>query len=100
MAERQGGRLGGFVWAGQRDYAEGCETSPVAYLEEWFVERDLRRLGLGRTLVKRAEGWARERGLQELASDTGLENILSQAAHRALGFAEVERIVCFRKALA
>ena len=31
--------------------------------------------------------------------DTELMNDRSAAAHRALGFAEVERIVCFRKSL-
>jgi hypothetical protein len=34
-----------------------------------------------------------------MASDTELENIISQAAHRRLGYAEVERVVRFHKAL-
>jgi aminoglycoside 6'-N-acetyltransferase I len=34
-----------------------------------------------------------------MASDTEVENTLSQAAHHRLGYEEVERIVCFRKDL-
>jgi aminoglycoside 6'-N-acetyltransferase I len=40
--------------------------------------------------------WARGRGCTEFAADALLDNEVSHAAHRALGFEEVERIVCFR----
>jgi hypothetical protein len=41
----------------------------VAYLEGWYVDRDVRRHGIGAALVHAAEAWARERGYRELASD-------------------------------
>jgi len=99
IAERADGSVGGFVEVGTRPYAEGCDSSPVGYLEMWFVEEDLRLQGVGAALVRAAEEWARAQGCTEMASDAVLENEGSHAAHRALGYEEVERIVCFRRAL-
>jgi aminoglycoside 6'-N-acetyltransferase I len=100
VAVREGGSgLCGFAEVGTRPYAEGCETSPVAYLEGWYVDADVRRRGIGAALVRAAEAWARSRGLTEFASDALLDNETSHRAHRALGFGEVERVVCYRKAL-
>ncbi|WP_018110586.1 aminoglycoside 6'-N-acetyltransferase [Thermus igniterrae] len=93
------GELVGFVEVGLRPYAEGCETSPVGYLEGWYVRPPWRRQGVGRALVERAEAWARAQGCTEMASDAQLENLPGQEAHRHLGYQEVERIVCFRKPL-
>ena len=91
--------LGGFLEARVRDYAEGCRGARVGYIEGWYVDSDLRRQGLGRQLVKAAESWARKLGLSEMASDCDIANKESLRAHLALGYQEVERIVCFRKAL-
>ncbi|MEZ0396330.1 MAG: aminoglycoside 6'-N-acetyltransferase [Anaerolineales bacterium] len=99
VAERENGKLGGFLEGGLRRYAEGCDTSPVAYIEGWYVDEDLRRQGVGRRLVEAMEAWAREHGYAELASDTWLENEISQQAHLSLGFEECERIVAYRKFL-
>jgi aminoglycoside 6'-N-acetyltransferase I len=91
--------LVGFAELALRPYAEGCETSPVGFLEGWYVAPGHRRRGVGRALVEAAETWVRSRGCREFASDTQLDNVASAAAHRALGFGEVERLVCFRKSL-
>lgn len=98
-ARRDGSGLAGFAEVGTRPYAEGCESSPVAYLEGWYVDPDVRRQGVGTALVRAAEEWARAQGLVEFASDALIDNETSHRAHRALGFAEVERIVCFRRSL-
>jgi aminoglycoside 6'-N-acetyltransferase I len=98
LARQQSG-LGGFVEAGIRKYAEGCGTSPVGYIEGWYVDPDVRRKGLGKDLVKAAEDWARVRGCSEMASDCLLENLTSFRAHLALGYEEVERLIHFRKDL-
>jgi len=97
VAMRPEGGLGGFAEAGTRPYADGCESSPVAFLEGWYVDADLRRGGVGRRLVEAVEQWARERGLTELASDALLQNTVSHRAHDRLGFVEVERAVRYRK---
>jgi aminoglycoside 6'-N-acetyltransferase I len=99
VAEREDGSLGGFLEAGTRPYAERCLSSPVGYVEGWWVDPELRRSGVGAMLVSAAESWARSLGLTEMASDTDLANEQGQGAHRALGYHEVERIVCYRKRL-
>lgn len=94
---RPEGGLGGFAEVGTRSVADGCTSSPVAYLEGWWVDEDLRRRGVGRALVDAAERWAAERGLTEFASDTQQTNTISQQAHERLGFHEVERAVLYVK---
>ncbi len=98
VAERSNGRLGGFLELSVRNYAEGC-SGDTPYVESWFVDDDLRGTGTGRALMEAAERWARARGFVQLASDALLDNTLSHAAHRALGFEVVERIIVFRKPL-
>jgi aminoglycoside 6'-N-acetyltransferase I len=89
----------GFAEAQLRDYAEGCATSPVGYLEAWYVREGWRRNGIGRALLLAVENWARGQGVTEMASDTEIDNRGSDLAHKALGFEEAERIICFRKPL-
>lgn len=89
----------GFVEASLRLYADGCSTSPVGYVEGWYVDPKVRRRGVGRALLSAAEQWARTKGCTEMGSDTGLENVGSQRAHVRVGYAEVERLVIFRKSL-
>lgn len=93
------GKRVGYIEAGLRDYGEGCETSPVGYIESWYVDEHLRGQKLGRELVHVAEQWAREKGCVEMASDTWLENEVSIAAHLKLGYQEAERLVHFVKRL-
>jgi len=38
-------------------------------------------------------------GYTEIASDAEMDNADGIAAHRAVGFEEVERVVCFRRSL-
>ena len=73
--------------------------SPVGYIEGWFVDEDLRQLGVGRALVEAAEDWARALGLREMASDTFISNDVSLKAHLALGYEEKERLIHFAKVL-
>jgi aminoglycoside 6'-N-acetyltransferase I len=100
VLERADGTLAGFVEAGTRPFADGCDTSPVGFIEAWYVDPDLRRQGHGRALLAAAETWARERGYTEMASDALLENEISHRAHQRAGYVEVERAVRFRKPLA
>ena len=89
----------GFLEGGTRKYADGCDTGPVAYIEGWYVDEDLRRKGVGGQLVRAMEDWARAQGLSEIASDTWLDNQSSIDAHIKLGYTEVERLVHFAKKL-
>jgi aminoglycoside 6'-N-acetyltransferase I len=99
VVERLDGRLGGFLEAGTRKYGEGCESSPIGYIEGWYVDEDLREQGIGKALVHTAEEWARSQGLTEMGSDTWLDNGVSIQAHLKMGYEEVERLVHFAKKL-
>ena len=99
VASDSEGKLIAFIEAGLRGYGEGCETSPVGYIEAWYVDPHVRGQKLGRELVGVAEQWAREKGMTEMASDTWLENDVSIQAHLRMGYAEAERLVHFVKRL-
>jgi aminoglycoside 6'-N-acetyltransferase I len=99
VAERPDGGLCGFAEVSLRDTANGCTTSPVGYLEGWYVDADWRRQGVGGRLVAAGEAWARERGCQEMASDAYVDNTVSRNAHAALGFREVHLLAHFQKRL-
>ena len=99
VAERDLSGLCGFAEVGARSIVDGCDTSPVAYLEGWYVDADMRRRGIGAALIRAVEAWARAHGYQELGSDTGLDNLISQRGHQRLGFSEVGRGVQYRKSL-
>ena len=100
IAERPDESVAGFVEVGTRPYADGCDSSPVGYIEAWYVDPDVRRAGYGRALLAAAEEWARQRGYSEMGSDAILGNEISRRAHLAAGFEEVGRIIQFRKPLA
>ena len=46
-----------------------------------------------------ADDWCQSRDFTHLGSDVVLENIVSIAAHRALGFKDVERVLLFARAV-
>jgi len=37
VAQREDGSLCGFLEAAQRKYAEDCNSSPVGYIEGWYI---------------------------------------------------------------
>ena len=99
VASHADGRLVAFLEARLRDFAEGCESSPVGYIEAWYVDPHVRGQRLGRDLIVTAERWAREQGCTEMASDTWLDNEAGIQAHYKLGYWEVDRLVHFVKKL-
>lgn len=99
LAENKQGDVVGFIETNIRQYAEGCETDNVGFIEGWFVLAEFRQQNIGKRLVKTAEKWAKEQGCTEMGSDVVLSNDLSIMAHKNLGYEEVVRIVCFKKEL-
>lgn len=79
------------------DYVEGTRSSPVGYLEGIFVEAEHRNSGYAKELLRECEKWAKEKGCTEFASDCELNNDDSFSFHKAMGFEEANRIICFRK---
>ena len=100
VAETADGTLTGFAEVDLRSHADGCDAArPVGYLEGWYVTEEYRGRGIGRRLLSAAEDWARSHGCLEMASDTWIDNALSQTCHEALGFEVVDRCVHYRKRL-
>jgi aminoglycoside 6'-N-acetyltransferase I len=81
------------------EHVNGASGSPVAFLEGLYVVPEFRRRQIASRLVEAAIEWAILKGMTEIVSDTTVDNEVSQALHRALGFTEVGRLVYFRKSL-
>ena len=81
------------------DYVEGTDSSPVGYLEGIYVAEVYRQQGVARELLSACEGWAKEKGCTEFASDCELDNTQSLEFHLNVGFEEANRIICFTKKL-
>ena len=100
VARSDDGAVIGFAEATLRhDYVNGTSTSPVVFLEGIFVARDHRKRGVAAALVEAVADWGRAKRCSEFASDALIDNLDSHAFHRAIGFAEQERVVCFSKPL-
>ena len=100
VAEASDRILAGFLEIDLRSHADGCKPSrPVGYIEGWYVAANQRHRGIGRKLLAAAEDWARSQGCVEIASDTWVDNEVSQRAHEALGYEVVDRCVHYRKTL-
>jgi aminoglycoside 6'-N-acetyltransferase I len=97
--QRADGHLGGLASVSVRPWGEGCESTPVPWVEGWWVAPDLRGMGVGRALLQAVEQWCRERGFAELGSDTPLDNTVSQQAHVESGFQPTLKLQFFRKRL-
>lgn len=97
VAELTGEVPAGFVSLSLRPWAEGCDSTPVPYIEGWWVEPHVRRLGVGRALVHAAMDWCRDNGYTELGSDVELGNRPSLDAHHRLGFEPIVALQCFRR---
>jgi aminoglycoside 6'-N-acetyltransferase I len=89
----------GFAELAIRDYANGCASRPVPFLEGIFVREEFRRRAVGTRLIAYVEAFVAARGFAEIGSDADIANSVSHAAHRSWGFVETERVVYFRKLL-
>ncbi|HEY1329884.1 MAG TPA: GNAT family N-acetyltransferase [Actinomycetota bacterium] len=80
---------------GRADGLVGMFVEPdqpgAGHLVAMWVDPAVRRTGLGRLLVERAIGWARERGLREVHLWVADGNDAAAALYRANGFAPTGR---------
>ncbi len=89
----------GFIELTIRSSAEECMTSPVLYIEGWYVDPNHQGQGIGKALMNAAFDWGRQNNCQEAASDARPDNQGSINAHHALGFEDAGIIHCFRTPL-
>ena len=85
MIAEEDGRAVGFAQCQLRhDYVEGCETSPVGYLEGVFVREEYRRRGIATELVRAGEAWARSLGMTraDIAAFLGTDGSLTVVEQR------------------
>ena len=99
VAEQAVGVPAGFVSLSLRPWAEGCDSTPVPYIEGWWVDPHARRLGIGRALMNTAMDWCRSNGYAELGSDVEVGNRPSLDAHHQLGFEPTLTLQFFRRRL-
>lgn len=93
VAQKSGGGLCGLLELQLRAVAEGCYSSPVAHVENWFVDGEYRRQGVATSLLEQGAAWARRRGCAEISSSCVFENEVGQTVHEALDFEEADRLV-------
>ncbi len=91
------GKILGFAEYNQREFANGCVSQPVPFLEGIWVQPEHRREGIAKALLAHLEGVARSQGFHEFGSDVLIDNLSSIEMHESLGFEETERVVYFRK---
>lgn len=89
-------RIFGLVELSSRNIVDGCLSSPVAYLEGLFLEKEYRHKGMGKQALTIIKAWCKEKGYKELATDAELDNVDAQQFYQALGFQETYRVVEFR----
>lgn len=68
-------------------------NAPVIWIQEVMVSEDLRGVGVGSTLIRHVEWWARDQG----AAYVSLATRRASQFYRALGF--VESAAFFKKAI-
>jgi ribosomal protein S18 acetylase RimI-like enzyme len=83
-----GGRVAGFLHVIAHDTPPIPILAPrrLAMVDNLAVRRDLRRTGIGRALMDRAQQWAREQGATELELNVFEFNAGAIAFYRSLGY--------------
>ena len=91
VALRENGKLGGFIEITLYPELDFTNSKPVGFIEGWYVDEDLRKIGVGRELANTAIKWVMAQGCTEIASDVEEDNLISQMAHIRLDFIETKK---------
>ncbi len=79
------------------DHVPGTSRSKVGYIEGIYIKPKLRHRGMAKKLVEHASHWFLVNGCKEMASDTEIDNVVSQGWHEAMGFSKVSVLVHYSK---
>ena len=93
------GQAVGFAEYGLRDYANGCNSQRVPFLEGVWVDDAYRGHGIARALIEFLFQKAQRAGFVEMGSDVELTNYSSQLMHERMGFEQTEKVIYYRKVL-
>ena len=74
----------GMLWMGISKDQYTCDDT--GYLLGIFVNRDLRKRGLGKELMRSAELWCREKGLLSMTLNVGSVNIPAARLYESMGY--------------
>lgn len=92
-------RAVGFAEVQLRTMFDGDPVAPYPHIEGIWIDAAHRRTGAAHRLLAAIEERARERGHDRIGSDVELDNLGSQAWHKACGFEEEVRVVLYSKPL-
>ena len=75
------------AWIMQREHTGGqAIPTPVAFIQEICVSKNIRRQGLGKTLMIEINMWAKKRGLKEIEFNVWSQNKIALAFYQEMGF--------------
>jgi N-acetylglutamate synthase-like GNAT family acetyltransferase len=96
VAHAGAGRLYGFVGVERRTTIESGERVEITGL---VVDAQLRRGGVGRTLVAAAEAWARQAGVHEIFLRSNVSRSEAHEFYPSLGYAVIKTQHAYAKRL-
>jgi len=74
------------------------KSHTYGYLEGWYVEPDLRRQGIGSSLIEHAENWLLHQSVEAIFSDTDRANYPdSLPAHANSGYSPIREFTLLKK---
>lgn len=97
IAENDAGQAIGFIELSLRNIVDGVIGGPVGYIEGIYLDPEYRNKGVGQALISGAMDWFRNKGCQQVATDTEIDNHSAQAYFEKLGFQRKWTIVQYLK---
>lgn len=85
MTRNNSGGASGFI-IGRIAIDNDLVFNKIGVVEDWFIEENVRKTGIGISLYKMLEDWFRKNGCQHLQSSTWSWNKRSIDLHHQLGF--------------
>ena len=96
VAETSPGQIAGWIHAAEHAL---LEVEPRCEILGLVVDAAHRKLGVGRRLIAAAEGWARQRGLDEMSVRSNVLREESHPFYERLGYTRVKTQHSYRKRL-
>lgn len=90
----------GFLHVGIRAIRTcGFDVERAGYLESIFIYSHYRNIELAKQMLFKAEQWLNEKGVQQLISETDIDDVESQKFYQGFDFIEFSKLVHYIKYL-